>query len=198
MLRLRAVPQTQLPSLNAYAPLTADGTFAFREIPPGTYTLNAKTIVVANGDVTGIEAPSYGYGGKAGDLASALSGPLSQSLLRNIQNRTGKNSVDCGAFGSDIPGTDAVMECIRTAMKQKRPFTIVSTSFSIDALGIHGFLGESNGTLQQFKGCAVTCDRRFDLQPCPPLSTLWSKHGALVCEPPPGAIPVWPAPETER
>jgi hypothetical protein len=175
----------------AYAALAPDGTFAFQQVPVGTYSVGeSNSIEVTDHDVTGLEVQLFG-GKKKGDLNS----PESQALFFRIQLVAAANSVDCGVYDAYVPGSDAVMECIDTAMRQNRPFTVISTFAGTDTLSVGGFFRDSSGAIQVLNGCLLMCSG-WIVEPCSSPRKLFSNRGILVCEQPLGAMPLWPPPKS--
>jgi hypothetical protein len=203
---LGPLPQTARPAVyiiegaaNARGPHEAevspreDGTFEFRQIPPGIYMVRwlgsqgVASIEVTDQDVQGIELqPSPTSRVPSSTILTAIF-----NLESIILQKTGPENSDCGAFdvvNSLISSTDidAVIECARTAMSQRKSFFVVMRPPATDmGSTIVGFVGDTNGRIYRLENSLLT--------ECAPQAVLIRKRTAvrreeLACERPPSAI----------
>jgi hypothetical protein len=200
-------PYTGGPNVLAEVLPEADGTFVFRQIPAGTYRVSSPnrgvaTAEVSNRDVAGLEIHSY-LSPDAGTIDRILNAipnrPVFQgkSLAAHIRERTGPDATDCGRFNARVRlMTEAALNCVREAIRARKPFVTVTAFPTLDTLEALGFLSDPSGTIYEFSSCQGMCGR-LDFKACAPQSTLEWKRGELACEPPAAGPTIvrWPAPK---
>jgi hypothetical protein len=184
-----------------------DGTFVFRNVPPGDYAVRLPqgagvAVGVSDRDISGIQAPAPSNERSANearivDAAVNTNTRLQgKTLEMHIAEAAGPNPVDCGRFVRMIRGVDDVLECVRQAITQHKGFSVVTVSNGIDSTDAEGFVAGAAGAISHFKSCTGMCSNNVIFAPCPPPSTLSAQRGGLSCKPPSGAVIRWPAPKT--